>query len=97
MKFLKDEGGQGAAEYILLFGGVIVIAIAALLIYQAYFTNNSVYNSDSDIASVRNNLIGAILIIVIIAGTYVFGISKSVSGNVTQVVDTARDSSINRM
>jgi uncharacterized protein (UPF0333 family) len=42
-------------------------------------------------------LIGAILIIVIIAGTYVFGISKSVSGNVTQVVDTARDSSINRM
>jgi Class III signal peptide len=56
MKFLKDEGGQGAAEYILLFGGVIVIAIAALLIYQAYFTNNSVYNSDSDIASVRNNM-----------------------------------------
>ncbi|MGB9937564.1 MAG: class III signal peptide-containing protein, partial [Methanobacterium sp.] len=32
MDFLKDEGGQGAAEYILLFGGVIVIAIAALLI-----------------------------------------------------------------
>ena len=30
MNFLKDEAGQGAAEYILLFGGVIVIAIAAL-------------------------------------------------------------------
>jgi uncharacterized protein (UPF0333 family) len=42
-------------------------------------------------------LMGAILIIVIIAGVYVFGISKSVSGNVTQVVDTARDTSINRM
>jgi len=27
MKFLKDEAGQGAAEYILLFGGVIVTAI----------------------------------------------------------------------
>jgi len=39
MSFLKDEKGQGAAEYILLFGGVIVIAIAALLIYQAYFKN----------------------------------------------------------
>ncbi len=38
MEFLKDEGGQGAAEYILLFGGVIVIAIAALLIYKTYFT-----------------------------------------------------------
>ena len=37
MDIMKDEGGQGAAEYILLFGGVIVIAIAALLIYRAYF------------------------------------------------------------
>ena len=37
MNFLKDEAGQGAAEYILLFGGVIVIAIAALVIYRAYF------------------------------------------------------------
>ena len=41
MDFLKDEGGQGAAEYILLFGGVIVIAIAALLIYRQYFQNTS--------------------------------------------------------
>ena len=31
MDFIYDESGQGAAEYILLFGGVIVIAIAALL------------------------------------------------------------------
>ena len=38
MDIMKDEGGQGAAEYILLFGGVIVIAVAALLIYRAYFT-----------------------------------------------------------
>ena len=37
MDFIKDENGQGAAEYILLFGGVIVIAIAALWIYRAYF------------------------------------------------------------
>ncbi|MGI6483592.1 MAG: class III signal peptide-containing protein [Methanobacterium sp.] len=37
MNIIKDERGQGAAEYILLFGGVIVMAIAALLIYQAYF------------------------------------------------------------
>ena len=45
MEFLKDEGGQGAAEYILLFGGVIVIAIAALLIYQAYFSNTYRFES----------------------------------------------------
>jgi len=42
-------------------------------------------------------LLGAIMVIVIVAGVYVFGISKSVAGNVTQVVNTARDSTINRM
>ncbi|EKQ52011.1 MAG: Class III signal peptide-containing protein [Methanobacterium sp. Maddingley MBC34] len=53
MSFLKDEGGQGAAEYILLFGGVIVIAIAALLIYRAYFSGNSGLNAAQDITNVR--------------------------------------------
>ncbi len=56
MRFLKDEGGQGAAEYILLFGGVIVIAIAALLIYKAYFNNAGGINSASDVSSVRTNV-----------------------------------------
>ena len=37
----KDNKGQGAAEYILLFGGVIVIALAGLLIYRSYFSNNA--------------------------------------------------------
>lgn len=56
MEFLKDEGGQGAAEYILLFGGVIVIAIAALLIYRAYFNGNSALNAAQDVQSVRANI-----------------------------------------
>ncbi len=55
MNFLKDEKGQGAAEYILLFGGVIVIAIAALTIYQNYFSNANL-NSSNDIQSFRNNV-----------------------------------------
>lgn len=42
-------------------------------------------------------LIGAMLVIVIVAGTYILGISKSVAGNITSVIDTARDSAINRM
>lgn len=54
MNFLKDEAGQGAAEYILLFGGVIVIAIAALVIYKAYFSSNSGLNAGQDVNSVRN-------------------------------------------
>ena len=45
MEIMKDEYGQGAAEYILLFGGVIVIAVAALLIYRAYFGNNAATNA----------------------------------------------------
>ena len=53
---MKDEGGQGAAEYILLFGGVIVIAIAALLIYRAYFSSNAGLNASSDVNSVRSSV-----------------------------------------
>jgi hypothetical protein len=53
MEILKDEGGQGAAEYILLFGGVIVIAIAALLIYRAYFSGNTGLTASSDVSKVR--------------------------------------------
>ncbi|KAF5058787.1 hypothetical protein DSECCO2_342840 [anaerobic digester metagenome] len=53
MGFLKDESGQGAAEYILLFGGVIVIAIAALLIYRSYITGASSLNAGQDINTIR--------------------------------------------
>ncbi|MEG3224621.1 MAG: class III signal peptide-containing protein [Methanobacteriales archaeon Met13] len=57
MEILKDEGGQGAAEYILLFGGVIVIAISALLIYNAYFAGaRHGLNATNDIKNVRHNV-----------------------------------------
>jgi len=52
MNFLKDESGQGAAEYILLFGGVIVMAIAALIIYKSYFTGPGI-NSSDDLLNTR--------------------------------------------
>ena len=42
-------------------------------------------------------LVGAIIVIVVVAGAFVFGMSKSVSGNVTQVINKARDSAINKM
>jgi uncharacterized protein (UPF0333 family) len=54
MDIVKDEGGQGAAEYILLFGGVIVIAIIALYIYFQYFTDQA-FNSGDDIQTVRDS------------------------------------------
>ncbi len=56
-KLKKENSGQGAAEYILLFGGVIVIALAGLLIYRSYFSNNaSGLNATQDISSIRSNM-----------------------------------------
>lgn len=53
---IKTENtGQGAAEYILLFGGVIVIAITALLIYRSYFTNGQTsLNASNGVNDARN-------------------------------------------
>lgn len=42
-------------------------------------------------------LIGALLVLVIVAGNYILGISKAVAGNVTDVVNTARDTTINKL
>lgn len=36
MKMLKEENAQGSAELILIFGGIIVIALVALISYQNY-------------------------------------------------------------
>lgn len=54
---IKDESGQGASEYILLFGAILVIAIAALVIYRSYFQKTSL-NAAQDIETVRNNSSG---------------------------------------
>ena len=56
MKILQDECGQGAAEYILLFGGVIVIAVAALLIYNSYFKGSQSLKASQDISTVRKSV-----------------------------------------
>lgn len=53
--FLQDEMGQGAAEYILLFGGIIVIAIAALVFYQNYIRGASALNAPEDVDRVRSS------------------------------------------
>jgi len=53
--FLKDEMGQGAAEYILLFGAIIVIAIAVLLIYRSYVESTNPLNASADVNNVRGS------------------------------------------
>ena len=53
----NEKSGQGAAEYILLFGGVIVIAILALLIYRHYMTKSeNQLTAGEDIMDVRTSV-----------------------------------------
>lgn len=56
-KINNEKSGQGAAEYILLFGGVIVIAIFALTIYKSYMqTSDNNLKAKDDILEVRNTV-----------------------------------------
>ena len=57
MNLIKDEKGQGAAEYILLFGGVIVIAIAALFLYKSYLNPGvSPFQASNDLNTLRGSV-----------------------------------------
>ena len=57
-KFKNENSGQGAAEYILLFGGVIVIALLALTIYRSYMNTSDVsLKAKDDIIDVRNTIL----------------------------------------
>jgi uncharacterized protein (UPF0333 family) len=42
-------------------------------------------------------LIGGLIVLVIVVGIMVLNVSNSVAGNVTTVVNTARDTTINRL
>ncbi|MBC7118945.1 MAG: class III signal peptide-containing protein [Methanobacteriaceae archaeon] len=42
-------------------------------------------------------IIGALLVIVIVVGVYVRGIASSIAGNITDVIDAARDSTIQKL
>jgi hypothetical protein len=55
MNFFDDESAQGAAEYILLFGGIIVIAIVAIVIYRKYFTKSAL-RASQDINKIRASI-----------------------------------------
>ncbi|MGB9869809.1 class III signal peptide-containing protein, partial [Methanothermobacter sp.] len=42
-------------------------------------------------------IVGALLVIVIAVGSYIFNISGSIAGNISEVINTARDTTINRL
>ena len=59
-KFMNENSGQGAAEYILLFGGVIVIALLALTIYRSYMNTSDVsLKAKDDIIKAKDEVIKA--------------------------------------
>ncbi len=53
---MQDQKGQGAAEYILLFGGVIIIALVAMNIYSNYFSEGQTFSAKDDAEQIRTNL-----------------------------------------
>ena len=55
---INENSGQGAAEYILLFGGVLVIALLALTIYRSYIETSDVsLKAKDDIIDIRNTIL----------------------------------------
>jgi hypothetical protein len=56
MNIYIDESAQGAAGYILLFGAVILIAIAAILIYRTYFKNKTALKASIDYKKIRGSV-----------------------------------------
>jgi uncharacterized protein (UPF0333 family) len=55
------------------------------------------YDESGQISAEMILLIGALLVIVIVVGGYIFGITKSIGDNITEVIDTARDTTIGKM
>jgi len=58
MQILKDDKGQGSTELLLIFGGIIVIAIAASLYYKNYLYGLGNEINNTDVQNVTNSLQG---------------------------------------
>lgn len=57
MGIIEDEAAQTAAEFVLIFGGILVIVIIALIVYRNYVNDmgDELVNG-SEVQSVENNL-----------------------------------------
>ena len=57
MGIVKDEAAQSSAEYVLILGGIIVIALVALIVYKNYVSGvGSNITNGSEMNSVNGNL-----------------------------------------
>lgn len=51
-----DENGQGAAELILIIGGIIVIVMVGLIFYRNYLNDLSKNIKDNELDELNNKL-----------------------------------------
>ena len=58
MGMLKEERAQGAAEFLLIFGGIIVIVIIAGLYYKNYLNGAGNEINKTDVQNINNSLNG---------------------------------------
>lgn len=56
MGLLKEEKAQGSAELVLIFGGIIVIAIFAAIVYKNYLNGSGSAISSTDVNNINNSL-----------------------------------------
>jgi hypothetical protein len=56
MGILKEENAQGAAEFILIFGGVIVIVIIAAIFYKNYLNGAGNEINSTDVDNINKSL-----------------------------------------
>lgn len=56
MDIIKEEAGQSSAELVLLFGGIIVIAIIAALFYKNYLSGLGNEITNTDLQNVNNSI-----------------------------------------
>lgn len=62
-----------------------------------YFKKVDIMDEKAQISAEMILLLGAILVIVIVAGGFIVDLTNSTATDISRVVDTARDSTINRM
>lgn len=56
MGIIKDEAAQSSAEYILLFGGVIAIVVAASWYYKNYLVGLGNSINSTELQNVTNQI-----------------------------------------
>ena len=56
MRILKEESAQTSAELMLVLGGMIVIAIAAAILYRDYLNGIGNNIKNTDVVNINNNI-----------------------------------------